>query len=93
MARHLRFKPHVSMDELGGRYQPVKDLKGEPWESASGRDARLVQKHLTKLQQILLGTKAAVTGRTAKMAKVVRELAAAMAQFHPQLGLHYDAAS
>lgn len=40
-----------------------------------------------------LGTKAAVTGRTAKMAKVVRELAAAMAQFHPQLGLHYDAAA
>src|SRR5437868_4859006 len=29
--------------------RPLKDLPSEPFESASGRDARLVKKHLTKL--------------------------------------------
>lgn len=34
---------------------PVKDLPAEPWESPTGRDARLVNKHLTKVEQKILG--------------------------------------
>lgn len=33
---------------------PLKDLPGEPLESASGRDARMVKRHLNKLQQVLI---------------------------------------
>lgn len=33
---------------------PLKDLPSEPFESATGRDARLVKNHLNKLQQILI---------------------------------------
>jgi hypothetical protein len=72
-------------------YLPVQDLKAEPWESASGRDARLVQNHLTKLQQIFLGKKAAVAAakqaehlelRAAQMNSV-----AAMIEMQAALGL------
>jgi hypothetical protein len=40
-----------------------------------------------------LCTQAAITGSLKTMPKVVTELAAAMAQFQPELGLHYDAAA
>lgn len=32
---------------------PLKDLPAEPFESAAGRDARLIKKHLSKLEQAL----------------------------------------
>lgn len=40
-----------------------------------------------------LFTRAGVTGKVKTTAKVVAELAAAMAQFHPELGLNYDVAA
>jgi hypothetical protein len=45
---------------------PRKDLKAEPWETATGRDARLVQRHLSKVEQKLiplLGGSAIATAR------------------------------
>jgi hypothetical protein len=33
---------------------PRKDLPAEPWETATGRDARLVQRHLSKIEQKLI---------------------------------------
>lgn len=33
---------------------PRKDLKAEPWETDAGRDARLVQRHLSKAEQKLI---------------------------------------
>lgn len=33
---------------------PRKDLKAEPFESEAGRDTRLVQRHLSKIEQILI---------------------------------------
>jgi hypothetical protein len=33
---------------------PRKDLKAEPWETGAGRDARLVQRHLSKVEQKLI---------------------------------------
>lgn len=33
---------------------PVKNLKFEPFETPAGRDARLVKKHLTKVEQALI---------------------------------------
>jgi hypothetical protein len=39
-----------------------------------------------------LCAKAGIGQQTTKLKKVAIEWAAAMAQFHPQLGLHYDAA-
>lgn len=40
--------------------RPVKNLKGEPLESAAGRDARLIKKHLPKLTQALNSKKAQI---------------------------------
>ena len=33
---------------------PRKDLKAEPWETGTGRDARLVKRHLSKAEQVLI---------------------------------------
>jgi len=64
--------------------KPLKDLQPEPYESAAGRDARLVQKHLTKLQQILLGKSAIAEARAAEFreqhAQQMNELATGIEQ-------------
>jgi len=64
--------------------KPLKDLQPEPFESASGRDARLVQKHLTKLEQILLGKAAVAEARAAEFreqhARQMNELASGIEQ-------------
>lgn len=77
--RDLPIKRLPRVDPL---HQPVQDLKGEPWESPTGRDARLVKKHLTKLQQILLGKTAVGAARQAEYqeqkARQMNELAAAI---------------
>jgi len=64
--------------------KPLKDLQPEPYESATGRDARLVQKHLTKLQQILFGKSAIAEARAAEFreqhARQMNELATGIEQ-------------
>ena len=64
--------------------KPLKDLQPELFESATGRDARLVQKHLTKLEQILLGKSAVAEARAAEFreqhARQMNELASGIEQ-------------
>jgi hypothetical protein len=68
--------PIKRLPRVNPPHQPVKDLKGEPFESATGRNARLVQKHLTKLEQLFLGKKAAVGA--AKLSEYLEQKAAQM---------------
>jgi hypothetical protein len=59
-------KPIKRLPRTDSYGPPRKDLKAEPYESATGRDARLVQRHLSKVEQVLiplLGGSAVSTAR------------------------------
>lgn len=47
-------RPIKRLPRIDPPAEPLKDLPSEPFESASGRDARLVKNHLNKLQQVLI---------------------------------------
>jgi hypothetical protein len=47
-------RPIKRLPRIDPPAEPLKDLPGEPLESASGRDARMVKRHLNKLQQVLI---------------------------------------
>jgi hypothetical protein len=47
-------KPIKRLPRTEPHAPPRKDLKAEPWETAAGRDARLVQRHLSKIEQKLI---------------------------------------
>jgi hypothetical protein len=47
-------KPIKRLPRTDPHGPPRKDLKAEPWETEAGRDARLVQRHLSKVEQKLI---------------------------------------
>lgn len=57
---------------------PLKDLSAEPFESAAGRDARLVKKHFTTLEQKLIRFLGDSTVAEARAAEARRQKAAQM---------------
>lgn len=62
-------RPIKRLPRIDPPARPLKDLPGEPFESAAGRDARLLNKHLTKLEQKLinfLGGSAVAEARAAE---------------------------
>lgn len=48
-ATYPRFKPVPRLREE----KPIKDIPAEPFESRAGRDARLIRKHSSRLEQII----------------------------------------
>jgi len=90
----LTIRPDLDLPKRLPRVEPpappLHDLQAEPFESATGRDARLVRKHLTKLQQLFLGKSAVAEARQAEFreqkAAQMNALAAAI-EMQAALGL------
>lgn len=66
---------------------PIKDLKPEPFETAAGRDARLVKKHLTKVERTLISFFGGSPVGVAREAESLAQKAAAMDELAGSLEL------
>jgi len=98
IARHLKITDVVIKrpDKVPLTMRALQDVC-EDSESYAVRRVRWVAKDFEKRgicpTRSEIRRVAAITGKVARMAKVAAEVAAAMAQFHPELGLHCDVAA